>query len=117
MAKKFRLYLVKTKPEKSERPEKPEKPGFDGIFGERLKTARKRTIYKRIEVADEIGVPKETVRNWERGLAVMPAVYWAPVCEMLYLCPWELMTGACRRTLMPDLPVHLRKVNPRARKA
>ena len=69
------------------------------------------------EVANEIGVPKETVRNWERGLAVMPAVYWAPVCEMLYLCPWELLTGSCRRSLMPDLPAHLRKVNPRARRA
>ena len=97
------LHIVNTKLEK------PSKDGFDAIVGDRLKTARIRTIFERIDVANKIGVPKETVRNWERGLAVMPAVYWAPVCEMLYIDPWELLVGASRRTLMPDLPSHLRR--------
>ena len=111
MAKTFKLYLVKTKPKK------PAKEGFDAIVGDRLETARKRSIFERIDVANKIGVPKETVRNWERGLAVMPAAYWAPVCEMLYIDPWELLVGASRRTLMPDLPPHLRRQTATTRSA
>ncbi len=111
MAKTFRLYLVKTKPKK------PAKPGFEKIFGVRLQNARTRTIYKRIDVAKKCDTPEETVRSWERGLAVMPAVYWASVCEMLYIDPWELLTGSSRRSLMPDLPAHLRNPNPTVRTA
>ncbi len=111
MAKTLKLYLVKTKLKK------PEKEGFDAIVGGRLKIARIRSIYERIDVANKIGVPKETIRNWERGLAVMPAVYWAPVCEMLYIDPWELLVGASRRTLMPDLPPHLRRQTTATRSA
>ena len=77
MAKPFKLYLVK------QVLQKPDKEGFDTIVGGRLKNARIRSIYERIDVANKIGVPKETIRNWERGLAVIPAVYWAAVCEML----------------------------------
>ncbi len=97
------LHIVNTQPNK------PSKEGFDAIVGARLKAARIRTIFERIDVANKIGVPKETIRNWERGLAVMPAAYWAPVCEMLYIDPWELLVGASRRSLMPDLPPHLRR--------
>ena len=111
MDKSFKLYLVNTKPQK------PAKEGFDAIVGGRLKNARIRSIYERIDVANEIGVPKETVRNWERGLAVMPAVYWVPICEMLYIDPWELLVGASRRTLMPDLPPHLRRRTTATRSA
>ncbi len=111
MVKLFKLYLVKPKPKK------PAKDGFDVIFGERLKVARLRTIYEREDVAKKIGVPYETVRSWERGLAVMPAVYWAAVCEMLYIDPWELLVGASRRTLMPDLPPHLRRQTTTVRSA
>ena len=110
MDKQFTLYLVKPKPKK------PTKPGFDKIFGVRFQNARTRTLYYRIDIAKKCDIPEETVRNWERGLAVMPAVYWVTVCEMLYIDPWELLTGSARRSLMPDLPAHLRNPNPTARK-
>ena len=110
MDKQFTLYIVKPKPKK------PMKSGFEKIFGTRLENARTRTIYKRIDVAKKCKVPYETVRSWERGLAVMPAVYWESVCEMLYIDPWEFLTGSSRRSLMPDLPAHLRNTNHTVRK-
>ena len=111
MDKKSTLYLVRSEPQT------PEKPGFTKIFGQRLYDGRKRTLYSRKAVAKKCGVPKETVRSWERGMAVMPAAYWVVVCEMLYIDPWELLTGSARRSLMPDLPAHLRNPNPSARSA
>ena len=79
MDKQFTLYLVKPKPKK------PTKSGFEKIFGVRFQNARTRTCYELIDIAKKCNVPEETVRSWERGLAVMPVVYWESVCEMLYV--------------------------------
>ena len=101
VAKFPKLHIVKT------RPKRPEMSAFTTAFGERLQSLREDTIYERSDVARECGVKTDTVRQWEVGRAVMPAVYWPIVCEMLYIDPWQLLTGRSRRSY-PDLPAHLR---------
>lgn len=89
---------------------KPSKQAFTSRFAKRLKDAREDTIYERADIARACGVTKDTVRQWEDGRAVMPAAYWVTVCEMLYIDPWQLLTGR-RRADLPDLPPHLRNPN------
>ncbi len=100
--KRPKLYLVSTGPKK------PNAAAFTTVFGERLQDYREQTIYERIHIARACGVTKDNVRQWETGRAVMPAMHWQTVCEMLYIQPWQLLTGRPRREY-PDLPAHLRR--------
>lgn len=104
VAKKATLYVVSTK----QKP--PAKSGFTRTFGERLQAAREDTIYERADIARACGVTKDTVRQWETGRAVTPAVYWVTICEMLYVDIWQLLTGRPRGPVSP-MPIHLRRAN------
>ena len=109
LAKPPKLYIVKTIAKK------PNAEAFTVAFGERLQSLREDTIYKRPDVARRCGVKPDTVRQWEDGRAVMPAIHWPIVCEMLYIDPWQLLTGRSRREY-PDLPAHLRNPAKKPRK-
>ena len=110
MDKKTTLYIVTTDPKT------PDKAAFTAIIGERLEDARGETRYERSDIARACGVDKNTVRMREEGRAVMTAVYWEVVCNMLYIDPWRLLTGRSRRKEVTDLPAHLRNPQPRVRK-
>ena len=101
-----KLCIVKTMPKK------PNAEAFTLAIGERLQSLREDTIYSRSDVARRCGVKPDTVRQWETGRAVMPAIHWATVCDMLYIDPWQLLTGRTRREY-PDMPIRLRNPSKR----
>ncbi len=101
MDKKSTLYIVKTEPIA------PDKEAFKSVFAARLKDAREDTIFSQGHVGAVIGKSATDYSKYERGLWFLPAAFWEPVCEKLYIDPWQLLTG---RPLgkTPSLPAHLR---------
>ena len=109
MDKTSRLYLVKTDPIP------PDKEAFKSIFAARLKDAREDTIYSQGQVGAVIGKSSADYSKYERGLWFLPAAYWEPVCEKLYIDPWQLLTGRPMGKT-PSLPARLRNKKRRAPK-
>lgn len=104
MAREATLFIVKNEPSVAEN------QSFTIVFGERLRAFREDTLYSRSDVARVCGITKDNVRQWEDGRAVMPARFWVPVCEMLHIDPWQLLTGRPQPPV-PDLPAALRNPN------
>lgn len=106
--KKSILRLVKNVPQR------PDKDAFKVAFAKRLKEAREDTIFSQADVAKAIGMSANSYSKYEIGDSVLPAAFWVPVCEKLYIDPWQLLTGRPRHKT-PDIPAHLR--NPSRLKA
>lgn len=58
---------------------------FSGRFSDRLYTLRMKAKMTGEEMAEKIGVPKNTYYNWERGSREMPQDYYPVVADVLGL--------------------------------
>ena len=106
------LSLVKTTPKK---PVRPDKDAFKEIFAQRLFDARDDTIFSQADVGACIDMSGNSYGKYEQADSMLPVAYWVPVCEKLYIDPWQLLTGRPRGVL-PEIPPHLRNQQKRAPK-
>ncbi|MDR3608290.1 MAG: helix-turn-helix transcriptional regulator [Oligoflexia bacterium] len=65
----------------------------DEIFYQRLRTLRERRGLSVRAVAETIGVPMSTYREWENGRAVQGTRSYAPLAQVLQVSIHELLTG------------------------
>ena len=66
---------------------------YDGRFAVRLRTLRERSGMSVAELAEQTGIPKKTIFNWESGLRTPPVESFPKLAEMF---------GVKVRTLLPD---------------
>jgi transcriptional regulator with XRE-family HTH domain len=82
-------------------------------LGERIAQIRTKKMVKQTELAAKLGVPRERVGRWERGLAAPSVVELAALSEMLEVPMEELGLGKAREELLPhaqarELILHLK---------
>lgn len=82
-------------------------------LGERIAQIRKKRRFKQAELAARLGVPRERVGRWERGVAAPSVVELAALSEELEVPMEELGIGKAREELLPhaqarELILHLK---------
>ncbi|HSS48161.1 MAG TPA: helix-turn-helix transcriptional regulator [Thermoanaerobaculia bacterium] len=82
-------------------------------LGQRIVQIRKKKRWKQTELAAELGVPRERVGKWERGIAAPSVVELAALSAMLEVPMEELGLGKAREELLThaqarELILHLK---------
>lgn len=62
-------------------------------ISERLFKIMKERGVKAVEVAKKLNINKSTVSNWKNRKTTPPAEYIIPICELLQVSPYYLLTG------------------------
>lgn len=62
-------------------------------ISKRLFKIMKEKGVKAVEVAKKLNINKSTVSNWKSRETTPPAEYIVPICELLQVSPYYLLTG------------------------
>ncbi len=87
MDKSSTLYLVKTPPKR------PDKEAFKQVFADNLFEARNDTTFSQAAVGSCIDMAANSYAKYEQADSMLPLAYLEPICEKLYISPWQLLTG------------------------
>lgn len=64
-----------------------------------LKTCRITSGLKQTEIAERLGVTKQTINKWEAGRSLVPYSHWFDLCKVLDM-PMDFLCGTLVNTLL-----------------